>query len=412
MTSGSILGRALTQLVRGAEPQWPGTPSLEEIIERRDNDAALVRAWRQALPQRIHDAIAADAATVLLSDGSSLAVGRAEALLADKEQRRVYGHLRKPLARALWPFRQFAFYRNQFAAYLAVDDDVIGDDAQQSLSSFLASTIDEMGACRELLASLGGVALDDQDALARGLDLPDVASFSDERLNALVRQALAALPPGARGVQRVTAPRSCAGHTVDDAEGGVVRLWTAPTVSAGRFLAIARGAGRLLAVAAGAAAHAPGLGLAVVDIESRRALRETRVVATRALQISVATSLLWARAHAAVTLVALRRLGPDEEREEARGAVRGALGADGGDELPSALLLAPLPDGGPLLSPRRALVDQAQALIDVAGSWLGLREALDAGFLLRPHRLAALPELPRIGSDAGLAWRRLLGELL
>ena len=416
---GRGLGRALTELLRGVAPQWPMTPPPEEIVERHDTDAALVLAWQRALPRRVADAVAEDAAPVLLPDGSSLERARAEALLADKEVDRVYPPLRQPLARAARPFRRFLEQRNELLAGLVIDDDVIADDDAKALSDFVGSTTGEMTACRELLASLGGAELADEDAVARGLDLPGPAVFSERQLSALVRQALPALPGDARAVQRVAAPRSCAGHVIvdDGADGsdnghGTVRLWTAPTLTAGRFLAGARGAGRLLAEAAHAPVHAPGLGLAVVDVESRRALGESKGQGTRALQIAVATQLLLARARAAVTLVALRRLDVDEEREEARGAVRAALGADGGDELAGSWLLPPLPDGRALRSPRRALLQEARAAVDVAASWWGLRDALDAGFLLRPRRLAGLRELPPPDVDPALAWRRLLGELL
>ena len=415
MSAATLLGRALTQTLRGLEPSWPATPPPEEIVERHDVEAALLWAWRSALPRRVRDAAAADAVAVVLADGSSVDVARAEALLADKEGSRVYPPLRLPLARATRPFRRCDQQRADLLRALLIDDDVIAAADLKGLTSFLASTTGEMTACRELLASIGGVGLDDEDAVARGLDLPAPALFNESVLAGLVRQALPALPPGVRLVQRVAAPRACAGHVVadDDDDGGLhLRLWTAPSLAAGRFIAGARGAGRLLALAAGNLVHAPGLGLCVVDVEARRALSEARGDATRALQIVVATSLLLARARAATALVAARRLDLEEEREEARGAVRQALGADGGAELGSALLLPPLPDGLVLRSPLRALLQQAAADVDVAASWLTLREALDAGCLLRPRRLEALRELPASSLDPALAWRRLLGELL
>jgi hypothetical protein len=299
---------------------------------------------------------------------------------------------------------------------LVIDDDAAAtggaDDVATRFAAFLASSIDEMTAARELLASVGSVELCDEDAVARGLDLPAPLLFSDRQLTALVRQTLPALPSGSLVVQRVPAPRMCAGHVVVDEDVGLARLWTAPMLTAGRFLAGARGAGRLLALAVNAPVHAPGLGFAVVDVEARRALSESRGDATRALQILAATQLLLARARAAITLVSLRRLDLDEEAEEARGALRQALGADGGADLASALLLPPLPDGRPLRSPRHALIDQANDDVDAASSWLWLRDAFDAGFLLRPRRLEALRELPGAAGDPALAWRRLLGELL
>ncbi|MDP2341225.1 MAG: hypothetical protein Q8O67_09720 [Deltaproteobacteria bacterium] len=416
---GTSVGRALGALLRGAEPEWPSSSSLpsEEILERHDVDAALLLAWQRALPRRITDAVGHDAVDVLLPDGSSLDVTRTETLLADKEHDRCYPPLRRPLAVATRPFRQFRDRRSELLRGLLIDDDVIADDVSKRLAGFLASTIDEMTACRELLASQGGVELADEDAVVRGLDLPGPVLFTDRLLAAFVRQALPALPAGALTVQRVAAPRLCAGHVVVDqslSERGaaVVRLWSAPTLSAGRFVLGARGAGRLLAAAVSAPVHAPGLGLAVVDVEARRGLSESKGDALRAFQICAATLLLLARARAAVTLVALRRLDLEEETEEARGAVRKALGADGGAELASLLLLPPLPDGGPLRSPRHALIDRSNDDVDAAGSWLGLRDEFDAGFLLRPRRLEGLRELPGFTGDPALAWRRLLGELL
>lgn len=409
------LGPALTQLLRGEQASWPRTLAAEEILERRDGAAALVVAWSAVLTRRVHDGRAEDQVEVLLPDGSSFDLARAESLLADKELERLYPPLRQPLNKATRPFRRFAEQRFELIQAIAFDDDIIADDDKKRLADFLDSTIGEMTACRELLASLGGVELGDQEAVTRGLDLPAPALFAATQLLALVRQALPALPARSLGVQRVSAPRRFTGHVVvDDADGadGTVRLWTAPCVTAGRFLAAARGAGRMLALAAHAPRHAPGLGLAVIDLDSRRALQESMGDARRAVQICVATSFLLARAHSAVALVGLRGLARDEEEEETRGALRLALGADGGADFGSLLLLPPLPDGTALRSPRRALLQQADAVVDIAASWLGLREAFDSGFLLRGRSLSGLRELPAAELDAASAWRVLLGEFL
>ena len=321
------LGPALTQLLRGEQASWPRTLAAEEILERRDGAAALVVAWSAVLTRRVHDGRAEDQVEVLLPDGSSFDLARAESLLADKELERLYPPLRQPLNKATRPFRRFAEQRFELIQAIAFDDDIIADDDKKRLADFLDSTIGEMTACRELLASLGGVELGDQEAVTRGLDLPAPALFAATQLLALVRQALPALPARSLGVQRVSAPRRFTGHVVvDDADGadGTVRLWTAPCVTAGRFLAAARGAGRMLALAAHAPRHAPGLGLAVIDLDSRRALQESMGDARRAVQICVATSFLLARAHSAVALVGLRGLARDEEEEETPWALTGA----------------------------------------------------------------------------------------
>lgn len=420
--TAAALGRLVMACLKGNPPDAAVSTNPHEVVERGDVAAALAIAWQQTVPRRIADAASADAAAVVLPDGSSFDLAMAERQLAAKEEKRAYLPLRRPMAAARAPFARHRDQRREWRRNLVLDEPSPPFEQLTSIQAFLDST-DELQAVRDLLAALGGVELNDEFSVARGLDLPDQQLFTDVHLANLVKMVRPALPPAAPALMRVSAPRAFAGHVVvDDVEAGTrdrvntgsVRLWTASTLSAGRFWRLARGAGKALGVCArsdngGAAA---GLAFSLVDEVTRRSSGESRDLCRRGARVMAATAFLQARAAAAAAVVVARRLDVDEEAEVSRDVVRKALGGDPGAEFAAALLLGPLPDGQRVVGAAVGLADEAVAAINVAAWWLFLRDEFDAGFLLRPLVLQGFSELPETLAAPERAWAALLDEFL
>jgi len=415
-------GRALLDALAGRASPPSSLPPVPELIERAEGGEdvialAVAHAHRACLHDRVAAALAADHAAVTLADGSTWTVALAERQLAQKEERRVYPPLRAPLERAtagaLQPIATLQAL--QRALPIAVDEGAGGDHLAR-LRRFVDGTTAAAAAAREHLERAGGAPLDGEVALRRGLDLPAPATWSADGVVAAVRLALSH-GAVARAPARVVGPRALCGHVVDD--GGAPRLLVAPCLSAGRHAALAQGAGLAVAAAVGAPAHADGLGLALVDAATRRALGQPRDEAAAAFRTTVATSLLWASARAAVA-VARAPVSTDDDaleelREVTRGACRAALQGDAGGLFVEALLAPPWPDGRRLSLPAVAAVDDALHAARAAVSWLQLREALDEGFVARAHGLRALVELPPAAPDddgGARAWNALAGEVL
>jgi hypothetical protein len=415
-------GRLLLDALAGRASPPASLPSVPELVERAGDGEdvgalAVAHAQHTTLAGRVAAAVAADGATVTLADGDTWPLPHAERQLAQKEERRVYLPLRLPLERAMGgALRPMAALRDlQRALPVAVAVAIPGSTLAR-LRRFVDDTTAAAGAAREHLERAGGAPLDGEAALRRGLDLPGPATWSSDGVVAAVRLAFSH-DAVARRPARTPAPRLLCGHVVDD--GATPRLLVAPCLSAGRHLALSHGAGVVVGAAIDAPAHAAGLGLALVDAATRRALGQARDEAAAAFRTTVATALLWARARAAVAAVRAKVSTDDDALEElrelTRGACRTALQGDAGGLFVEALLAPPWPDGRRLSLPAVAAVDAALHAARAAGSWLQLREALDEGFVARAHGLRALVELPAddVAEDGGArAWNVLVAELL
>ena len=426
MNLAALVGHTLLQQLAGRASTGIALPSVNELSERRDSgedvtDAVVAHAHASTLAARIDAAVAADVVAVPLADGSTLPREQAERQRAHKEESRVYAPLRLPLERAVARVLRPLDAAIAFSRALPVDPGVVvAAAALARLTAFVDASAGAAAAAAEFLERAGGAPLAGEAALRRGLDLPQPASFAADAVVAAVRLALSTTP-AERTPARTPAPRALCGHVVDD--GVTPRLLVSPCLSAGRHLALARGAGVVTAAAVGAPAHAPGLGLALVDMATRRALDQARDDAALAFRVTVATALLHARARAAVAVARARRLDGDtaldELREVTRGACRAALLGDAGAVFVEALLAPPWPDGRLLSVPAVAAVDDAIAAAHAARSWLHLRDALDEGCVARARGLRALVELPAPASsksgdgvDDARGWDALLGELL
>lgn len=427
MNVAADVGRALLELLAGRTPASPALPDTDELTDRRErgDDVAgdvVAHAQFATLAARVAAAVAADVVVVSLPDGSTLLREQAERQLAQKEERRAYPPLRLPLERAVAQATRPLDAAIAFSRALPVDAGVVvADRALARLRAFVDATAGAAAAARESLEREGGAALDGEAALRRGLDLPGPSSFSTDGVVSAVRAALSTTTTTTRTPARTPAPRGLCGHVVDD--GVTPRLLVAPSLSAGRHLALASGAGVVVAAAVAAPVHAAGLGLVVVDASTRRALGQSRDDAARAFRVTAATALLWARARAAVAAARSRPFegdtAVDELREVTRGACRTALLGDAGAGFVEALLAPPWPDGHRLSIPAVAAVDDAFHAAHAARSWLYLRDALDEGCLVRSGGLRPLVELPAPpssksgdGVDDARAFDALLGEIL
>jgi hypothetical protein len=426
LSHAAAVGRALLDLLAGRSPTFPSTPPIEELLERHASgdvvaDDVITIAHAATLASRVDAAVNADAIAVPLADGSTLSVEQAERQLAHKEERRVYLPLRTPLERAVARTLRPVDAAFAFARALPVDPGVVvADHALARLRAFVDRTSGVASAARDFLERDGGAPLVGEAALRRALDLPGPAAFAADPVFAAVRLALSTSTP-ARRPTRTPAPRALCGHVVDD--GTTPRLLASPCSSAGRHLALARGAGVIVALALAGPDHAAGLGLGLIDAATRRALDQSRDDARRAFSVTAATAVLVARARASVAVASARPFvgegALDELREVTRGACRAGLLSDAGAVFVEALLAPPWPDGTRLSVPAVAAVDDAIAAAHAARSWLYLRDAFDEGFVARGGGLRALRELPAPsttkdgdGVDDARAWDALLGEFL
>jgi hypothetical protein len=413
--------RAVRALLRGEAPDpLPGllgarNAELEERSTAGDIDARFalaVQASVAALPERVARAVAAESAAVVLADGSSLSLDDAERQLARKEERRAHPALRTGIDRALDPF---AAASSALVQYFLSDRNE--DEARRAaLTTFLHSTHPLRDAARDALAALGGEPLETPAALARALDLVDVdGAFAESTCLALVAGARDAARPSKR-IARLRAPRAMAGAVFADDEvrfahpSGIAR-WSRfhATVMAGvAAICAADDVGRSRsAPASSPAAIAGAVTASLVDAASRRRMGAQKAVAERAARIHAATSVLAARANAALALAANPTSGEPTASVEARERLVDALGSDPGPALTSSLLGAPWVV---VVDP----VENALAKIDGPCLVLAMRDRFDETFALEPATWASLRDGELSGSieDAPRAWFTLVGERL
>jgi hypothetical protein len=388
---------------------------------------------QRTLAGRVAAAVADDTAIVIVADGSQMPRAEAERHLAHKEERRVYPSLRLPLLKARRQALDPAAVRFAFDQALrdtgtspALPASSAG--ALAALRAFLAASTGMVAPALDILASVAHGAVDDAHRLVRALDLPDPARFNDSVIIELVRGTRESLPRDARPLQRRPAPRLLAGHVVDD--GAVVRLLVAPSLAAGRSLAMARGVGvayaRLADVDVGS-----GLGLTLSTPAIRRLVGLKGDAAEQLWRHAVCASFLEARLGAAIAVAVADGLASavDPEapprdvwaavRDQARAAARSAVSFDAGAELVDDRLLPPWPDGvdDDDVVPAVAAVRAALAAAVAAADALAIRD-IDDGVLLRRHGLVALMEAAPVvavdegrGTSASVGWQTLLGEV-
>jgi hypothetical protein len=413
------LGGLVLDLLAGRLVDAPG-PLPPALAERPEDDpvrrtTALALAHRHALPLLVHAAVAGDALTIAVDDGSTLPVATAHRLLDHKEERRVYSPLRSALENALHQATSPATARATFLAHAPNEPNSSVPAA--ALAAFLAQTRAARDEALALLGSAGGVAVEDGAALRRALELPDPALFGPEPVLGAVRQSAPRALDAARkqrrcddepqAPRRARAPLLLHGQVVTTAPTGPLTLLTDPTTPprAGRQRALAIGAAAaVLHSAAGPRGDDPGdvdaLGaaaaLSLLDPVAHHHLDTPPARARRAFGVQVAGTLLLARAHAA-TLLALGADGVPaaEEPEACRDPLIDALGVDPG-ALWVALWLVPPWPGTALWGATETLVRQATAAMAQAALWLRLRDAFDEGWWFRP----ALFEAVAAGGDA------------
>jgi hypothetical protein len=410
----SALSAAVLSLLRGVEPAPPSLPPRRALEERAgDGDVEalpLLRAhsFFESLPTRIERALGLERAPVLLADGSTLSLDEAERLLAKKEERRAHPALRGRLDATLASFRQF---------HIDGTSASLGEARRERARAcvlFLDDTAALRDAALEVLATLGGEPPEGPAALARALDLPDVSgAFGEAATSALVAAAREAPAPAHR-VSRFRAPRQLAGVALAGQDAGGERVWhlaQPPLVL--RFDRHRRTVAAAAVALSGSRRHAPAFALGLLSAPPRRALGAARSDAERAARIGAATTILHARA-----LAALASLGVDgglgerqPAREAAREAAIRALGSDPGPALLEEKLTRAwtLAEDDPL-----AL---AAAWLEAGARAEALRERFDEAFPLRRDAWRQVGPVED-GEDDGWAaacargWRAWAGALL
>ena len=407
--------RAVRALLQGRAPPAPADalpgPADAALDERAasddDDDALVLRARRQlaALPERVRRAVDAEAAPVLLADGSRLTLDQAERLLANKEERAAHRTLRALVDASVSPFRQFEIHRSD-ARHAATT-------TATALEAFLVDTRGLRDAALDALGTVGGECPTDAPSIARALDLPDGdGAFGEATLLALLAAARHAARP-ARKVSRVRAPRAMSGAVFDD--GDDVRFAHPPAIARYRRFARTLTAGvHALVVARGptparrsgddaALAGALHLGLLAAGA-TRRVTAASRAHGDRIARVAVATGLLCVRAQVRLALSA--------EPDEAREGLVDALGVD-----PGAALLAEL--ARPAWTCFDDPCTRALSSIRAAAIALALRDTLDESYALEPATWNEGPSIAAHLLDAPLdehtiarGWLGLAGELL
>lgn len=461
----ALLSQAILALLKSQACPAPELPPRRALQERAAaGEAAAARALRlvdelDRLPRRVEQALLLENADVLLADGSRLPLEDAERLLAVKEERRPHTALRGSIRAALAPIRQFEHCRS--------------DAATRALASqFLVATTGLRDAAREALASLGGggtggsssgsaggssgssgggaggsahVLLENPDALAWALDLPDAnGAFGEERTKALIASARAAAAAAQGGAQAggtataFRAPRAMAGVALRaGASAGSHARYAWPSLRrCDRHMRTLEAAGTALtwsvvpggvAGAAGAADIAFGVaaGLALTSTAVRRAIGVDRREAERASRICAATFVLRARASFALASLSTpsaeqAHAAPDEEaaeqiEDEARTAMIAALGADPGRALLAELASASLP----WVSVEDH--ERSRALLRAPQCALRMRDDFDEAWVLRREAwqsmVEVVPATPARPDDKEIAaltsaWQTWAGEWL
>ncbi|MCC7069816.1 MAG: hypothetical protein IT383_00745 [Deltaproteobacteria bacterium] len=324
-------------------------------IDEADRGAALARA-----------ALARERAPVTTADGVTLSLDDTERLLTSKEERGVYRPLRSALDRSLAKLRWFC------------DSSSVDVQLGARCASFVRGTADLAAAALELLDGYGSTPINDDEALARALDLPGSAFRVDVALALLA----AARDAAGLALPSVRVPRSLAGLVVDD---GRAKLGVFPTGARGaRWSRLLAGGLEVLSVGAGVA-PLQGVGralgamlpaaLARVGVGRREAEQVTRA--------SVARAVLEAR------VVAALAGGPWEE----------VLGAALPRPMrPSAALRE-------LLDPRALggeLASSCETQLAAGAVALSLREAWDEAFVL--HARGWREPVPMASLEPAVAW--------
>lgn len=451
----------------------------EERLPQRRVERALAFAHGQTIAARATAAIAADQSEVRLASGERLARDAADHALFLKEEKRVFEPLRQSIDQALGAYdgvQSVPFSAAMRQAGAAESDtlppapplvgatDAKKSDAEESeanaserraedpqasgdgdakteqapssldiargaLEQLLSTTEEAFAGAVAALEGAGGVPLSGASAIGRALDLGFVdGAFATERHLALS----GALKQGAqsamgRPIVRTKAPRDLAGHVVTAAPGPI-RVLSAPTLRARRFLDVTLASGAAIGASvmgedgtAGALADSIGrsvggacaLGLfsptvlRAISGESQmkcerdaRTLRAILVVKAvlQAQAASVYCELLagWDREDKSVPAfdhseegraAAVEQAHEREEEllETARSAVAQRMGDDVGAPMIRALLAPPLP-GSLQLSGR--LLRAGSGALGVAAAvslTLSLRDRFDEAFALIPN---------------------------
>lgn len=401
------LARALLhELARREPPPPPPVESQEEARELRDDDlgrardVALVHAHRATLSARVTAAVALDRAPIVLDDGTRMSLDETERVLADKEERRTFAPLRHSLERAreagMEPVREAAErFQQELSEVLEHPREELASpkDAAASLDRLLADLKDAATEARSALAREGRAGLEDPVGLARGLDLPDPAGFADGGVRRLGRALLEATGEHRqRAMTALRVPRSLSGLVVT-AEEGAVRVGTAPSARASRYLSLVAALGAGVAVSLLAedelsttvedeallfgAALSFGASSAVVR---RAVFDETSAEGDRRARILAATRLV--RAQTVATAARVLLVG--EGREALRDALGGTLGTDPPAAMLDAFLEPPWPGGASLRGRAASLGAEVVRLALGASVATALRDRYDEAFPLVP----------------------------
>lgn len=369
----------------------PHQRQLEEQADSGDDQALFtlqLLGLRQALPQRVRLALAAEQCNVTLVDGSQLSLLEAERILALKEERRAHRPLRASIDDALAPFRYFQHYKTE-------------STTRSVLKTFLLDTMALAVVAAEALAVLGGEPIEDAASLARALDLPEPHGlYGEEQTHALLTAARdAARPP--LPVARFRAPRAMAGLALGAPAGQALRFaWPS---SLQRFDRHARTLEACCTALAWAHNSEGGrvAALTLAGSPCRRALGTQRGAAERAGRICVATAVLRVRAAAALACA--------DSAEEARELLADAIGLDPGEALLFSLSTRPWLHGDG--------ATDALAWLSAPAHILAMRDLYDDTWPLRTeawHALASLEKEREQKPSEGFAtaWLAWAGEWL
>lgn len=368
-------------LLAALRAEGPPPPPTDELRARAADDEEEARRALHELAERARgfalgqDARRREAVSVELDDGTALTLDDAERLLCRREERGPHRPLRRALERALRPLRRF----HDHGIATPID----------GLEAFLQGTRELGRGALDMLEALAGTPLDDDDALARALDLPEPAARVD------VAKALLALPRERARVplRAVRVPRLLAGVVLLEGapEGGArVGVFEGP-MRLQRFQATVVGGVRALAHQAGAApgvAEGLALGIGHPALLLRAGLGKSD--AERMSRGAAGRALLQARLAAALAL------GPPEEAWER--ALPGPFRPTGA--------LRELLDERGTRGEGAALLDELSA----ASVALRLRDSLDEAFVLDEEAWRAPLEAYR--ADLSRAWQEWLSPWL
>ncbi|MFZ9887755.1 MAG: hypothetical protein ACO3JL_09655 [Myxococcota bacterium] len=399
----------LAQLTGDGQNSYDDLPGQDELRESREDDPdgirwqALLLAQHETLPRRVALALEQDRAPVVLDDGTKLPRDDAERLLARKEETRAFLPLRRSLDRSDEGFRRrWQQEREHFDAHVdAVLDGATSslpqpERAKESLTVLVRDLADACQEAKDILARAGHVDLETPASFARGIDLPDIAGFSEATSRGLGRALReAARPFGQRDLRAVKVPRLMGGLVVTAATGPI-RIGHCFTSGAGRWLADVEAAGigvgctlfasGRLTPALEDQAHVLGNALALLvdrPFLRRALLGEDSGSSEGRARITAATRLLRTRIEARVALALLE----DPEREAVREHLASFLGFDPPASLLDGLSLPPWPGRRQMRVQAAALGARAMQRALGARLALALRDRFDeaAGIVAAPY---------------------------